>query len=152
MAIEITTQRIAAQPIVAVRRRVTHDQFSTVIPKACGEVWNFVKSKPIANPGRNVAVYLDTVFNIEVGVEIPPGFKGEGEFVASSLPGGEVATATHLGPYQQLGDVHRAIQKWRADHGFTEPLPCWEVYGHWQKEWNTDPSKIRTDVFYLLKK
>jgi hypothetical protein len=28
--------------------------------------------------------------------------------------------------------------------------PNWEVYGHWQDEWNSDPSKIRTDVFYLL--
>jgi hypothetical protein len=24
------------------------------------------------------------------------------------------------------------------------------VYGHWQEVWNSDPTKIRTDVFYLL--
>jgi hypothetical protein len=29
--------------------------------------------------------------------------------------------------------------------------PSWEVYGHWLDEWNSDPRKIRTDVFYLLK-
>jgi hypothetical protein len=28
--------------------------------------------------------------------------------------------------------------------------PNWEVYGHWTDEWNSDPAKIRTDVFYLL--
>jgi len=27
----------------------------------------------------------------------------------------------------------------------------WELYGHWLDEWNSDPSKIRTDIFYLLK-
>ena len=28
--------------------------------------------------------------------------------------------------------------------------PSWEIYGHWLPEWNADPSRIRTDVFYLL--
>jgi hypothetical protein len=25
-----------------------------------------------------------------------------------------------------------------------------EIDGHWLPEWKTDPSKIRTDVFYLV--
>jgi hypothetical protein len=25
-----------------------------------------------------------------------------------------------------------------------------EVYGHWLDEWNTNPSRIRTDLYYLL--
>jgi hypothetical protein len=28
--------------------------------------------------------------------------------------------------------------------------PNWEVYGHWQPEWDADPSLIRTDVFYQV--
>ena len=28
--------------------------------------------------------------------------------------------------------------------------PNWEIYGHWQEDWNEDPAKIRTEVFYLL--
>jgi hypothetical protein len=24
------------------------------------------------------------------------------------------------------------------------------LYGHWQREWNADPSRVRTDVYYLL--
>src|SRR5262249_4341610 len=98
-----------------------------------------------------VAVYLDHVFNLEVGVELEAPFGGHGEVVGSWLPAGEVATTTHLGPYQQLGAAHEAIQKW-CSANVREPIrPCWEIYGHWQDEWNDDPSKIRTDVYYLLK-
>ena len=25
-----------------------------------------------------------------------------------------------------------------------------QIYGHWQSEWNANPSQIRTDVYYLL--
>ncbi len=33
-------------------------------------------------------------------------------------------------------------------NGFNQiTLPYWEVYG----DWDDDPSKLRTDVFYLLK-
>jgi hypothetical protein len=28
--------------------------------------------------------------------------------------------------------------------------PNWEIYGHWIDEWNSDPTKICTDVFYLI--
>jgi hypothetical protein len=28
--------------------------------------------------------------------------------------------------------------------------PNWEIYGHWQREWDTNPSQIRTDVYYQL--
>jgi hypothetical protein len=28
--------------------------------------------------------------------------------------------------------------------------PSWEVHGHWKDEWNSDPTKICTDVFYLV--
>jgi hypothetical protein len=36
------------------------------------------------------------------------------------------------------------------DNGYALAGPNWEVYGHWKDEWNSDPTKICTDVFYLL--
>jgi hypothetical protein len=29
-------------------------------------------------------------------------------------------------------------------------LPRLVLHGHWQDEWNADPSRIHTDVYYLL--
>ena len=51
----------------------------------------------------------------------------------------------------QLSEAHNAIRKWCAQHGHTLAGPSWEIYGHWVHAWCDDPSKIRTDVFYLLK-
>jgi hypothetical protein len=49
-----------------------------------------------------------------------------------------------------LGEAHRAIRDWCASEGHAAAGPNWEVYGHWIDQWNRDPSKIRTDVYYLL--
>jgi effector-binding domain-containing protein len=74
-----------------------------------------------------------------------------GELVSSQLPAGNVATTTHFGPYQLLGNAHAAIvDRCHAD-GHTMAGLNWELYGHWIDEWNHDPAKIRTDVYYLLK-
>ena len=69
----------------------------------------------------------------------------------SLTPAGEVATAAHFGPYNRLNEAHEAIRQWCVDNGRKPAGPNWEIYGHWIDEWNRDPSKIRTDVFYLLK-
>ena len=122
-----------------------------VVPDACGLVWKVVGPQKGAGAGRHVAIYWDGHINLEVGVEVDGPFVEEGEVVRSATPGGEVATATHFGPYDRLREAHEAIRRWCADRGHSPAGPNWEVYGHWQDDWNGDPAQIRTDVFYLLK-
>ena len=49
-----------------------------------------------------------------------------------------------------LHAAHQAILDWCANHGHALAGPNWEIYGHWLDAWNSDPSQIRTDVFYLI--
>jgi hypothetical protein len=42
------------------------------------------------------------------------------------------------------------VKQWCRDHQHRLAGPSWEIYGHWQRDWDTDPSRIRTDVFWLL--
>ncbi len=151
MEYDIRIEQAASRPLAVVRRRASLAELSKVIPEACGLVWNVVRSQNIPGAGRHVALYWDDVINLEVGVELDAPFAGHGEVVGSALPGGTVATTVHFGPYQLLGGAHEAITTWCANQGHILAGPCWEIYGHWLDEWNNDPSKIRTDVFYLLK-
>ena len=144
---------VAATPLAVVRRSAAAGQLSRVVPEACGTVWTALKAAG-ARGGRHVAVYLDCSdgqVDAEIGAEVDDAFAGRGDVVRSATPAGEVATTTHFGPYARLGDAHRAIVDWCAAHGRARAGPNWEVYGHWLSEWDADPSKIRTDVFYLLK-
>ena len=114
-------------------------------------MWGVLRDQQITGAGRHIALYLDGQINLEVGVELDTPFAGHGEVVGSATPAGSVATAVHFGPYHGLPEAHRAIRRWCADHGHALAGPNWEIYGHWIDEWNTDPAKIRTDVFYLIK-
>src|SRR5262249_49568134 len=146
----VRLEQHAGSPIAVVRRRASQGELSQVVPAACGAVWSVVRAQQIAGAGRHVALYWDDQINLEVGVEMAAPFAGYGEGVGHTTPAGPVATTTHYGPYRQLHMAHEAIRQWCARHGHALAGPNWEIYGHWQDEWNRDPTKIRTDVFYLL--
>src|SRR6516165_5276302 len=151
MEYDVRLEQLSSRPLAVVRRRARSQELAKVVPEACGTVWGVVKAEKFTGAGRHVAVYWDDVINLEVGVELDAPFAGHGEVVGSATPAGAVATTVHFGPYGRLAEAHQAIRRWCANHGYTLAGPCWEIYGHWLDEWNKDPTKIRTDVFYLVK-
>ena len=151
MDYEIRLEQLGGRPLAVVRRRASLRERSRVVPEACGLVWNVIRSEKIMGAGRHVALYWDGEINLEVGVELETPFAGHGEVVGSATPAGAIVTTAHFGPYGRLHEAHQAVRDWSANHGYRLAGPNWEIYGHWTDEYNSDPNKIRTDVFYLLK-
>lgn len=132
-----------------IRDRVEASELPRFVPMACGEVWNFIRAAGLPRPGRHVALYLEER-KVEVGAEVPEPFTGDGRVQCSRLPAGRVAMTVHFGPYGGLSTAHAAVREWCTREGHVLSGICWEIYGHWEESWNSDPSKICTDVFYLL--
>src|SRR3954468_6860531 len=147
-AYAIQFQRLPGIPLAVVRRQVSPAELSRLVPECCGLVWNALRAQGVRG-GRHVAVYLGGG-SVEIGAEIFVPFTETGELVRSATPAGLVASTTHLGRYGGLGAAHDAVHHWCAGNGRTLAGPKWEIYGHWLDEWTADPSKIRTDVYYLL--
>jgi len=136
-------------PVAVIRRHATRSELSKLVPECCGLVWQALKAQS-AKGGRHVAIYWNGDILLEVGAELESPFVERDGVVRSATPSGAIATATHFGPYHTLGATHDAIQAWCKAHGHRLAGPNWEIYGHWQDEWNTKPAQIRTDVFYLI--
>jgi effector-binding domain-containing protein len=145
----VQLQRLDSVPLAVIRRQASAPELARVVPECCGLVWDAVRAQQ-AHAGRHVAIYWDASIRLEVGVELHGPFAEHGEVVRSATPEGAVAMATHLGPYGGLGAAHNAVRQWCTDNNHRLAGPSWEIYGHWQREWNDDPSGIRTDVYYLL--
>lgn len=146
----VQLQQVDSVPLAVIRRQAKQSELSRVVPECCGLVWNVVRAQQ-AKGGRHVAVYWDSNIQLEVGVEIYGLFQEQGEVVRSATPAGLVASATHFGPYGGLGAAHKAIHEWSRANNHSLTGPNWEIYGHWQPEWNTNASQIRTDIYYQLK-
>jgi hypothetical protein len=147
---DVRLDRLDSVSLAVIRRQAHKSELSRLVPDLCGRVWKVVRAQH-AKGGRHVAMYRDGSIRLEVGVELDGPFIERDEVVRSATPAGAVAWTTHLGPYGGLGAAHDAVRKWCEANQHELAGPSWEIYGHWLPEWNADPSRIRTDVFYRLK-
>ena len=143
----VRVETVESRLVAVVRHRVSQPDISKFVTTSCGRVWEHLRSQDIRG-GRNIAIYWDGVIHAEAGVELDVPFTESSEVISSATPAGTVATVTLLGPYGLIGSAHQAIDRWCEKNGYRSGGPQWEIYGHWQKEWEADPSKIRTDVFH----
>jgi effector-binding domain-containing protein len=139
-------RQVTVQTTAAIRCQAQKPELPQVVPRLCGEVWEFARAAELVQPGRLLALYREGTQDLEVGVEVAAPFVGTERVVCSSLPAGQAAVAVHYGPYELLGEAHAAVRHWCADRGLALAGPFWELYGHGEE----DPAKRRTDVFYLV--
>ena len=145
----VQLQQLESVPLAVIRRQARPADLSRLVPECCGVVWEAMRAQK-AKAGRHVAIYWDGSIRLEVGVELQGPFSEQGEVVRSATPAGVVASTTHLGPYGGLGAAHDAVHEWCRANNRRLAGPSWEIYGHWESEWDADPSRIRTDVYHLL--
>ncbi len=145
----VQMQPLDSIPLAVIRRQARSTDLARLVPEYCGRVWEAVRSQQ-AKAGRHVAIYWDDSIRLEVGVELQGPFTAQGDVVLSATPAGVVASVVHFGPYGGLGAAHTALHHWSQATHHRLAGPRWEIYGRWQREWNDDPSLIRTDVCCLL--
>src|SRR2546430_5301787 len=145
----VQLQRLNSVPLAVIRRQASASDLARVVPECCGLVWNVVRAEQ-TQAGRHVAIYWDGSIRLEVGVELYGPFAEHGEVVRSATPAGLVASATHFGPYGGLGSAHDAVRRWCTANNHSLAGPNWEIYGHWQSEWNAHPALICPEVYYPL--
>src|SRR5262245_29803383 len=145
----VQLRELPSIPLAVIRRQARPAELSRVVPECCGLVWKAVQAQH-AQGGRHVALYWDATIRLEVGVEMLGPFAEQGDVIRSATPAGAVGTGVHPGPYGGPGGAHDAIREWCRANRHRLTGVRWEIYGHWQKHWDADPSQIQTDVFYQI--
>lgn len=86
---------------------------------------------------------------VELGVPTSRPIEPDGEVVPGELPGGEVATGTHVGSYDHLRQSYDALARWIGEQGRVPSSGMWEVYVT-EPGPDVDPSTLRTDIYWPL--
>jgi effector-binding domain-containing protein len=70
----------------------------------------------------------DGSYLLEAGFPVPAEIEGDGEVRPSSLPGGPVVVARHIGSYADVADAYQAIDDWLKAEQAVRTGDAWEVY------------------------
>ena len=144
MARETRIERIRTQATAVVRYTADIDNLGPPMGQALLTVWKHLEENGIPAVGKPFTRYLSTHgdhFHLESGFSVPGPIAGDKQVGAGELPGGPVARALHVGPYEQLGDTHTAVLGWISEQGHAPGGPIWEVY-------LTDPNQVEDPADY----
>ncbi|HYV66532.1 MAG TPA: GyrI-like domain-containing protein [Myxococcales bacterium] len=149
----VSVRVVSPRILAAVSRRVAIGGVGAAWGPALDQVWAFLRTQPgLRTDGHNIFLYHHPArrtdpMDVDFGVEVVREFSPSGEVKPVSTPAGEVAAATHIGPYDRLRQTQDAIHAWAAANNRPLAGKSWEIYG----DWTNDPAKLETTIMYLLR-
>ncbi|HWI60996.1 MAG TPA: MerR family transcriptional regulator [Symbiobacteriaceae bacterium] len=117
--INITVKEIPALEVVGVRKRTAVGQNGQLV----GEAYAKLQQPPA---GRPMTIYHEWEYDpdgMDMEAVLPVATGGE-----QTLPAVTVASATHVGPYEQIGQTYEPLFAWVSEHGYQIAGPIREVY------------------------
>jgi AraC family transcriptional regulator len=158
MDYKITTQELAAQPVLVVRRRVQRAAIGATIGAALPKVFLYAQQRGVGIAGYPITRYLETsvgLITFETGMRVTAHSgdwataTGEGEVLEETLPAGPAAATIHSGPYDQLQDAYAAVEEWISANGFRQNGAPWEAYLNDPVD-HPNPQDWKTEVYWPL--
>ncbi|MDX2258281.1 MAG: GyrI-like domain-containing protein [Hyphomicrobiaceae bacterium] len=148
----ISTVELLRRPTLVTRFTCRPDElgrrFLADLPRIC----DVVEAGNCAIAGPPFARYVGSEgdhLDVEVGVILVEPHAGEGDVIASALPGGPTAKTLHIGHYEALGAAHDALRIWAHVNGRPTRGTIYELYVCDPSD-GDDPSGWRTEVYLPL--
>jgi effector-binding domain-containing protein len=143
------------QPTLAIQHTLSRDRldlgeaYGSTFPR----VFAALAERGLAPAGPPFGRYLEWGAErvvVEIGVPVAeqlvdvPADASAGELCSSALPGGTVATLTHVGHYEGLPDANRALAEWIEQRGLERSGALWESYVDDPE--SVPPDELRTEI------
>jgi effector-binding domain-containing protein len=148
MNYDVRSQTVASRPMAAVREHASRAGLGTAIVQTLDKVWSLLREQRVPTD-HNIVVYRGvrgSALIVDIGVEVLGDFEDGAEIRHTATPSGHVVTTAHLGDYAELAGAYAALERWCTEQDRRPAGVNWEVYG----DWEDDPAKRRTDVYFLL--
>ncbi len=131
MSDEISLETIDAQPTVAVTKRGPMAEVGKMMGEALKTADEYLREQGEEAVGPPFARYLSVEgesVTFEAGFPVKEPVAGNEVVRAAELPGGEVASVLHRGPYDSLDQTHELLKHWIDGQGRVPAGAPWEVY------------------------
>lgn len=135
---QVAIQTRAPEWALAVRARASVMDIPHIMGEVLPEAWSTAERlglRPVMPFARYFAFDAPLAEFEAPQIEFEAGWltdgavtHGDGRVVPVELPGGEVAVATHVGPYELLSQTYDLMQRWITEHDRISSGPMWEVY------------------------
>lgn len=141
---------LVERPAAVIQIVGTMAEFPGLVGEAFGLAARTIAGSKATIAGHPFARYLSFGDRIEAEAGFP--FAGtlvptDDRVRQTTLPGGRAVTATHVGPYDQLGAVWERLMAWMGEQQLEGAGPAWEAY----VTGPDDPGPPITEIFWPIR-
>lgn len=145
----IKAMTLKPQATLIMKTDTTLDKLPTFFTHSYSVITGFIKkmglhAKP--TPFSRYHKYAPPQVEVEAGFLLSTATAGEGEIIAGTIPGGEYAMLTHIGPYEKLGPAYEALHNWMKANKKLESGAPYELYI--DAPGVAPVEKLRTEIYY----
>jgi len=151
--VEVKLVDIKPQQAAAVKYKTPVEKIPENMGKAFGRLMAYLQARNITSSGAPFSFYPavepdeNGEWEVVTGMPVDSEITAEGDVVPFDLPAGNVAVATHLGPYETLETTYKDMSEWMKEHRLAPADMMWEYY-FTDPKLEPDQSKWRTDVYW----
>jgi effector-binding domain-containing protein len=131
MDYDISEKELAPQLALTHRRAVTMPTIAENVGAGFGVLMEHAGRTGAQWAGPPFILYPEDCsdeYEIVICMPVVPGATGGEGVEVEEIPGGLVATTTHVGPYREVGKAYTALQKWMTDNGRRPVGMAREIY------------------------
>ncbi len=136
-----------------VRATVPLRELPGVIGEAYGEIMAYFFRTGLSPTGFPFVLYgnddMDAL-RVEMGFPVDREVKPEGRVEAGTIPGGEVLSEIHVGPYTELERTYTPVMKYIQEQGLAVTEWMYEIYLNSPED--TPETELRTEICFPLKR
>jgi effector-binding domain-containing protein len=142
----------STQPALSIRTRTSVEHLPQVFGGAFGAIAQYLGELGEQPAGPPFAAYYNMDMqdlDVEIGVLVTKSLPGKDDIKASEIPGGQVATCLHTGPYSEIEPAYNALSQWMKENGYEATGVAYEMYLDDPAE--TPPQELKTQILFPLK-
>ncbi len=151
MSIECKILEQPYRATLSIRTRAAVDQLPQVLGDSFGLIACYLEELGEKATGPPFAAYYNMDMqdlDIEIGIPVPRELPGRNEIQPSGIPGGQVASCLHVGPYNAIEPTYSALSEWMAAEGLSPTGVAVEMYLN--DPTRTAPEQLQTQILFPL--
>jgi effector-binding domain-containing protein len=149
--IKIEVKELEASKVLAIKATVKSNEVGAKMGELYPRLMKCLNESGIEMTGPPYSKYYtwdpEGETEMEVGIPVSGPAECEEDIEYIELPPSKVVTAMHIGPYEKIGPVYDAIQKYINENGMIIAGAVWEVYIT-DPNSEPDPEKYKTQVYF----
>jgi len=155
MSYDIQLRELPDLNVISLREKVEHADISCFMGRAMRKLYGHMGIRLARPAGSPFSMYHDEEWcdggmDMEVCLPTSRLLRGKEPVRAQSLAGRRAASTVHPGPYDQIGQVYRALAAWMQEQGYQPAGPPREVYLVGPGK-GREPADYRTEVLWPVK-